>query len=757
MGKPHLSKVFLKYFIIYFSCFLSILIFCITMMQLSYNSVKQYVIRSGSTRLSEGVEALEGDIMKANMAAQIISQDQSFGLLNKTTDKLPKDQALSLKYVQEQFGGVEESMSDDDGVIIPYGFLFFNNNNYIVTTTNCSDNYERYFKNFLKVTYKGESISAMQFKELLKDKTQKLGGYIKLDKFGYVGGSGKQATISGGVLFLTSSPTNPNTNFAFIISPKALLARLMEKDTRDAGYIKVMHGNQVLFDYPNNRHTDKGDISKNFYVLKRSSADVGWQVEIGIGKSVIREQTRMMRLMLLIYCLIGLFGIFVITLVLSLRQYRGIKSLFSSFSGREMKTSGFKNEYRFLNDIIKNMTKENKDYRLQIEDALKENRVILLQDLIVRGIVSAGAKDALYAYFGKEPETFCVTVINVPEVKEKIQLILMYVTEELDRQTGRANPAVQTSDGEIAIIVSLDASEQPTVRHVEEKISGILQEMMKADAERIYQVGISAIGIGIDNVHICYNQAEQVLLGNASENESFVRSYNLDMNSVRDNYVNLEFLNKFYRLLISAQSGELAAMLEKMSGYYKKMPAQFAFYKMQVFYSIQNVIQTACLNYPKELFAALLIPAFSSEYTPDRFAKVWEEVTGAFCTILRGFRQSEDEELKVKIVRYIDENFRKPELNISMVCRVNKVTQKYVNDAVKESTNESFTSYLEKVRVAEAGRLLSATELSNERIAELTGFGAVNTFYRVFRKCMDMTPKNYRELHAGDAAVKRVK
>ncbi len=83
-------------------------------------------------------------------------------------------------------------------------------------------------------------------------------------------------------------------------------------------------------------------------------------------------------------------------------------------------------------------------------------------------------------------------------------------------------------------------------------------------------------------------------------------------------------------------------------------------------------------------------------------------------------------------------------ITASSVSREMKISEKYLSQFMKEQTGETFASYLERLRIVKAKQYLEETDLSNEKISELTGFGALNTFYRTFHKHTGVSPKAYR-------------
>ena len=73
------------------------------------------------------------------------------------------------------------------------------------------------------------------------------------------------------------------------------------------------------------------------------------------------------------------------------------------------------------------------------------------------------------------------------------------------------------------------------------------------------------------------------------------------------------------------------------------------------------------------------------------------------------------------------------------------ISEKYLFHFLKEQTGETFANYLINIRIEHAKLYLKDSSLSNEKIAELTGFGSVNTFYRNFKAQTGISPKLYQE------------
>ncbi|WDV44939.1 AraC family transcriptional regulator [Clostridiaceae bacterium M8S5] len=96
-----------------------------------------------------------------------------------------------------------------------------------------------------------------------------------------------------------------------------------------------------------------------------------------------------------------------------------------------------------------------------------------------------------------------------------------------------------------------------------------------------------------------------------------------------------------------------------------------------------------------------------------------------------------------KVINYITQNYDKY-LSLSDVANKVKLSPGYLSTNFKKETGESFTSYLNKVRIENSKLLFETTDHSIVDIALAVGFDNQNYFTTVFKKYTGLTPKKYR-------------
>ena len=102
---------------------------------------------------------------------------------------------------------------------------------------------------------------------------------------------------------------------------------------------------------------------------------------------------------------------------------------------------------------------------------------------------------------------------------------------------------------------------------------------------------------------------------------------------------------------------------------------------------------------------------------------------------------------KASVLQYIATHYTDPELDLDTVVSATGTNRKKVNDVLKSELGMTFTSYLNKLRLTEAARLLA--ERSETTVAEIAlsvGYANVSYFNRLFKEEYGCTPKASRTL-----------
>lgn len=97
-------------------------------------------------------------------------------------------------------------------------------------------------------------------------------------------------------------------------------------------------------------------------------------------------------------------------------------------------------------------------------------------------------------------------------------------------------------------------------------------------------------------------------------------------------------------------------------------------------------------------------------------------------------------------ILYVHEHYG-DRLNLSQAAKTIHVNPSYLSRKFSEEVGLSFSEYLTNYRIEMAKTLLlTHMDYSISEIATITGFNSLHYFSNIFRKNVNMTPKQYREM-----------
>ena len=101
-------------------------------------------------------------------------------------------------------------------------------------------------------------------------------------------------------------------------------------------------------------------------------------------------------------------------------------------------------------------------------------------------------------------------------------------------------------------------------------------------------------------------------------------------------------------------------------------------------------------------------------------------------------------EIIVRAKEYISDNYNK-DISLDSVSKYVDKSPYYFSKLFKDETGENFIDYLTNIRIEKAKHMLSDKEISIKEICIDVGYSDPNYFSRTFKKCIGITPSEYRE------------
>ena len=105
--------------------------------------------------------------------------------------------------------------------------------------------------------------------------------------------------------------------------------------------------------------------------------------------------------------------------------------------------------------------------------------------------------------------------------------------------------------------------------------------------------------------------------------------------------------------------------------------------------------------------------------------------------------------LKDKLIKLFvkEQLYKQSDLKITHVCKHLNTNRTYVSSLINKDFNCTFVEFVNSYRIEEAKKLLADLSLKNyslNYISELSGFGSLNTFIRIFKQKEGITPGRFR-------------
>lgn len=102
-------------------------------------------------------------------------------------------------------------------------------------------------------------------------------------------------------------------------------------------------------------------------------------------------------------------------------------------------------------------------------------------------------------------------------------------------------------------------------------------------------------------------------------------------------------------------------------------------------------------------------------------------------------------ETKTDVLNYIKLHFNDRSLSLDQLSDLFDLRPNYISSLIKNNLGIGYHEYVKNLKVAHAKKLLTETNRSIQEIYEEAGFSSRQTFFRVFKDAVGLTPNQYRK------------
>ncbi len=183
---------------------------------------------------------------------------------------------------------------------------------------------------------------------------------------------------------------------------------------------------------------------------------------------------------------------------------------------------------------------------------------------------------------------------------------------------------------------------------------------------------------------------------------------------------------------------------------------------------IQGILISNCINLPKEKedFVEVEEISFHTDYLPFYLYSTGFLVVYFILFGLIFYRKKTESKTEINfqyketavvdrlekeeeiIFGYLTTHYSNPELSIIDMQNAVGLHERKISAVIKNKTELNFKQFLNKLRITEAKRLLSDTDLQIAEIAFKVGYGNASHFNRVFKSSENCSPNDFRKDHS---------
>lgn len=245
----------------------------------------------------------------------------------------------------------------------------------------------------------------------------------------------------------------------------------------------------------------------------------------------------------------------------------------------------------------------------------------------------------------------------------------------------------------------------------------------------------------LQSIQESFSQARHMMLSEETQEGKFVLEYNekpfedaslfysplqeeklLNLISAGDEQAVEQFLGKIFREHFTIR--KINPLIKKIL-YYRLLETiiragyQFSSSDDKIFYHASSVPEIEFFDFIKDVCLTLCLEA--KERIRNKRSQLYQE-----------------------LLDYLQENFADSSLSLASLSMQFHMTESYLSTFIKEQFGETFSTYIELLRINKANMLLEKGKLSVNEIAKAVGYTSSNSFGRAYKRVMGFSPSSFK-------------
>jgi two-component system, response regulator YesN len=644
-------------------------------------------------------------------------------------------------------------------------FIMYKNNEIVITSTGAYMDMPYFFKNYLN----NSDMDYTKWKELLFNSYHR-------DELIPIEVNDKNNKSIPMLLHIQSMPlefvTKPSGIIVTLINKQEIEKLLKNVNVGDAGLVFIMDSKERIISSVggreccikpqeiNTKHYENNNISifneNGMMVSFITSPYNKWKYVSVVPESYVMKKVDYIKnISISITAVILIVGIFIASF-LSYKSTKPVKDLVDltkEFIGGDRNVAA--NEYDYIQNTLVHLIENNKSIHQQLEKQLP-----LLQAVFIRRLLNGEFYDeeevnnyAANIKVDFRGKNFIVLIVRIvgyedsvskEELKE-LDILRMLLKNELTDYIATKCYSYDLDENKVANLVVLESDLDSECMEIVENISQHIYEKIgniNSNSTLLFAVGnihkhILSTSISFYEARKALDYAEntvgkRIVWYKAIPKESENYCYPLELEL---RLINLIRAGEF------EETEKLVEIIYKENFEMRKLSCEMA--KQLLNEMKGTIIKVGEYLEEGEYIKKKLEKIDRAKNIEDTF-KIINEVYNNICSLVKEKKSNSKAKFTQKVTEYIACNYMKEELNLAMVALEFEVSEAYMYQFFKKHVGNTFSNYLEELRMKYACELLNEEDLNIKDIAKMVGYNNDHSFRRAFKRINGTAPTDYR-------------
>lgn len=723
----------LRYLLTYMGIFVLVVGLLLLLRHEVLTVTRRNVLSSSQMRMQEGIDRMTGLTARMLSTTYLLQDHQDVQRLMSLSGSADAKNVPYILGTGKMVYYAKTLLGDD----VLFAYLVFRNNDLLITNTTSDLSSPGHYGRLLSygrldgIAWRARLFAAVQDVSFWPEETVALN---------HLGSESSKRAVTCVVKLKDRITLIPMGALAFMLEKDDLIDMLVGDELRESASIFLYDGmgDLLLQQGPVQavpppgmaRSGETVQIDGNPHILLSASGNsFELSIQVAIPSRLIDRQVAQVLRLITLYIWCGLLAGLVLALLYAARQYAQVTRLLTVSQQITDKEFGHMNEYRFIGDVLRDISSARDASAQRILYLENEQRSRLLENACLRGLYTHDERQRLRDILGSRLDCFRLILIAYEEGADRAA----YEAEEYMAMRTKC-VTLRTAANEIACILAVEpeGNEQETLSITAAQVLSLFTSH-NANAS----IGISPRGSRIAALHRGYLRAKHAISTEEGNAGQFGVRWAQDAAPDQKTPFDLYTPQALYNLLIAGNEEGTLQIFGTILG----QPPLSGMAYMQAFSSLRLSIERAA----EESGVSVELPMFTADEPYGAAITQLQRVALRVTAAVQEKRKSGNTTLKNAMLAYIHENYMDPNLSAMTLSTKFHISEKYVFHFLKEQTGHALGEHIEEARLDAAEQFLQSTHLSNEEIARRTGFGTVKTFYRAFKRRHGTTPAIWRD------------